>query len=69
MHYIIIKFLIFYKIFLSSILPHKCRFYPSCSSYLLLSVKKFTFYKAFYFFFKRIIKCNCFFSGGYDPVP
>ena len=65
----LINFLKIYINFISIFMCHNCRFYPSCSSYFLLSIKKFNFIKSLFFCLKRIIKCNCFFSGGYDPVP
>lgn len=66
---IFLRIIKLYKIFTNKYLIHKCRFYPSCSSFFLLSLKKFSFFKAIFLFLKRILKCNCFFSGGYDPVP
>ncbi|QQG46797.1 MAG: membrane protein insertion efficiency factor YidD [Candidatus Azosocius agrarius] len=64
-----INFINFYKIYINPYLLHKCRFYPSCSSYILLSIKKLPIIKGLYFSVKRIILCNCFSSGGYDPIP
>ena len=47
----------------------RCRFYPSCSSYALGCYTKFNFFKASFLTVKRILKCNPFFKGGYDPIP
>lgn len=60
----------FYKYCLSPILPHQCKFTPSCSNYFLQSVDNFGFFKGGILGFKRILRCgpwnkNC----GYDPVP
>lgn len=46
-----------------------CRFYPSCSEYGKAAFGKYGFFKAFYFTFKRILRCHPFHPGGYDPVP
>ncbi|MDR2171961.1 MAG: membrane protein insertion efficiency factor YidD [Planctomycetaceae bacterium] len=56
-----------YKIFISPFLPKVCRFEPSCSTYMILAIKK---YGLFYGLFKgvwRICRCNPFCRGGYDP--
>jgi len=46
-----------------------CLFEPSCSEYGLECFKKFSFFKALYLTSYRIIRCNPFNKGGYDPVP
>ena len=51
--------------------PHKlqtCRFYPSCSSYAVESIKKHGPYKGTLKAVFRVAKCNPFCKGGYDPV-
>lgn len=49
--------------------PSSCRYYPTCSEYALEAFQKLGFFKAFYLTSKRILTCNPFFPGGYDPVP
>lgn len=46
-----------------------CLFEPSCSQYGLECFQKFNFFKAFYLTIYRIIRCNPFNKGGFDPVP
>jgi len=46
-----------------------CRFTPSCSSYALLSIKRFGVIEGVLLMFKRLTKCHPFHPGGYDPVP
>jgi len=58
-----------YKIFISSLLPASCRYYPTCSSYAIEALRKHGFLKGFYLSSKRIISCNPYSDGGYDPVP
>ncbi|MBQ7612962.1 MAG: membrane protein insertion efficiency factor YidD [Spirochaetaceae bacterium] len=48
---------------------NKCRFYPTCSNYALESLKKYGILKGMWLALKRILRCNPFCKGGYDPVP
>lgn len=59
----------FYQKFISPLKPPSCRFYPTCSHYGLESVKRFGALKGGYLTFKRILKCQPFHPGGFDPVP
>jgi putative membrane protein insertion efficiency factor len=45
-----------------------CRFYPSCSEYAAISIKKYGTMKGLALAICRISRCNQFFSGGFDPV-
>lgn len=42
---------------------------PSCSQYTYEAIKKYGFVKGWFLGIKRIIRCNPFSKGGYDPVP
>ncbi|MDO5555902.1 MAG: membrane protein insertion efficiency factor YidD [Clostridia bacterium] len=46
----------------------KCKFYPTCSEYMKQSIIKHGSIKGFFLGLKRILKCNPFSKGGYDPV-
>lgn len=46
-----------------------CRYSPTCSNYALEAYQKFNFFKASFLTFYRILRCNPFSKGGYDPVP
>lgn len=60
----------FYKGVISPILPHSCRFYPTCSSYYLEAIDKFGIIKGNIIGIKRIFSCSPFTKkSGYDPVP
>lgn len=61
--------ILFYKRFISPFLPRACRYYPSCSTYTYEAIEKYGVIKGCYLGGKRILKCNPFFDGGYDPVP
>jgi len=58
----------FYRRFISPILPSTCRFYPTCSDYSLQAFEKYGFLKGGFLSAKRILKCNPFHPGGYDPL-
>lgn len=66
MKFIFIKFVRFYQLFISPILPASCRHYPSCSEYSLWQFKHNSFFGAFFATILRILKCNQFFKGGID---
>ena len=46
-----------------------CIYEPSCSEYTYQSIDKFGVFKGSILGIKRIISCNPFSKGGYDPVP
>ena len=46
-----------------------CRFYPVCSVYAVEAIRRFGAFKGFFMSFYRILRCNPFSKGGYDPVP
>jgi uncharacterized protein len=59
-----------YQMTFSRTLPsNTCRFYPSCSHYGYQAVYKFGLIKGSLMAAWRIIRCNPFNPGGYDPVP
>ncbi len=45
----------------------KCKYYPTCSEYMIQAVKK-NGLKGFFQGLWRILRCNPFSKGGYDPV-
>lgn len=69
MKYLFIAVIRLYRLTLSKILPPCCRYYPSCSEYGLTAVRQFGAVKGGYLALRRIIRCNPFGRGGYDPVP
>lgn len=46
-----------------------CKHQPTCSNYALGVLKEFGFIKGTYLTIKRILKCNPWNKGGYDPIP
>ncbi len=59
----------FYRRQISPALPPSCRFLPTCSEYALQAVEKYGALKGGYLALRRILRCNPFHKGGYDPVP
>jgi len=58
-----------YRKFLSPLFPPSCRFTPTCSQYALDAYKTHNFFYATWLSVWRILRCNPFVKGGYDPVP
>ncbi len=46
-----------------------CRFVPTCSQYAQTVIERFGAGKGTYLAVRRILRCNPFCRGGYDPVP
>ncbi|MDQ1341355.1 MAG: uncharacterized protein QG567_2513 [Campylobacterota bacterium] len=55
-----------YQIFISPILPGKCRYYPTCSNYALIQFEKRPVFLAFFSTIFRVLRCNKLFKGGFD---
>ena len=54
--------------FLSKCCHINCKYFPTCSEYTLQAIEKYGVLKGGYLGIKRIIKCNPFSKGGYDPL-
>ena len=59
----------FYQREVSPLFPPRCRYIPTCSEYALEAVEKYGAVKGSFLAAKRILRCNPFHKGGYDPVP
>ena len=46
-----------------------CKYIPTCSNYGLEAIEKYGALKGSFLTIYRIIRCNPFSKGGYDPVP
>jgi len=57
-----------YQIAISRLLGPRCRFYPSCSQYMIDAIRKKGAARGVYMGVVRILKCHPFHPGGYDPV-
>ena len=59
----------FYQRDISPLSTPRCRYIPTCSQYALEAVEKYGAIKGTFLATKRILRCNPFHKGGYDPVP
>jgi hypothetical protein len=57
-----------YQKIISPILPPSCRFYPTCSNYGIEAISKYGVIIGGLKTAWRILRCNPFNKGGYDPV-
>ena len=69
MKYIMIRMIRFYQKYLSPLKSTKCPYFPTCSQYGLEAIKKYGAVKGGLLALWRILRCNPFSKGGYDPVP
>lgn len=58
-----------YQIAISPFLGNNCRFYPSCSSYMIEAIQVHGVFKGLYLGTRRILRCHPYSDGGLDPVP
>ena len=61
--------LAFYKRFLSPLLPRACRFEPTCSVYARQAIERHGLGRGGALAVRRLLKCQPFHRGGFDPVP
>lgn len=66
---IIISIVKLYRKYISPLKKPCCRFTPTCSQYAIEAFEKYGVLKGLYLSVKRILRCNPFCKGGYDPVP
>ena len=66
---VFIKILQFYKKYISPALPSGCIFTPTCSVYAIEAFKKRNFFVSVALIIWRLLRCNSFNKGGFDPVP
>ena len=57
-----------YQRIISPGLPSACRFYPTCSEYGYQAIEKYGIIKGGRMTVWRVLRCNPFSRGGYDPV-
>ena len=58
-----------YRKYLSPMKTTKCPYYPTCSTYALEAINKHGAVKGGVLAAYRLVRCNPFSKGGYDPVP
>lgn len=57
-----------YKKLISPLLGCSCRYHPSCSAYSMGAIDKYGPAKGLWISILRVLRCNQFFKGGFDPV-
>lgn len=57
-----------YQRFISPALPRRCRYEPTCSRYAIEAIREFGILKGVVLAGWRLLRCNPWSDGGYDPV-
>lgn len=60
------------RFYQKDISPYKkpcCKYYPTCSNYAVQAIERFGALKGLLLALYRILRCNPFSRGGYDPIP
>lgn len=58
-----------YQRWISPAMPRRCRYEPTCSAYVAESVRSFGALRGLILGAWRLLRCNPFSRGGFDPVP
>jgi uncharacterized protein len=57
-----------YQIFISPMFGEHCKYYPSCSDYAVQAVQRFGILRGLVLAGWRLLRCNPWSRGGFDPV-
>jgi len=68
MRFVLISLLRIYKVVISPWLPPSCRFTPTCSEYAREAIERHGAFKGTGMAIWRLLRCQPFCAGGYDPV-
>ncbi|AMB92410.1 membrane protein insertion efficiency factor YidD [Aerococcus christensenii] len=69
MNKVFIKGVLFYQKWISPLFSPSCRYFPTCSNYMLQSLAKYGAFKGGLMGIFRILRCHPLAKGGVDPVP
>jgi uncharacterized protein len=58
-----------YQRWISPSMPRRCRYEPTCSDYAMTAVRRFGVSRGVLLASWRLLRCNPFSHGGFDPVP
>ncbi len=64
-----LKLIRFYQTAISPHTSPKCKYFPTCSQYTYEAIERFGAFKGGFMGLWRILRCNPWSRGGYDPVP
>ena len=65
---LVIRLIRLYQKYLAPSLLPSCRFYPSCSDYIIEAIGYFGIARGIFKGLLRVARCNPIFAGGYDPI-
>ena len=57
-----------YQRFISPALPRRCKYHPTCSAYAMQAIERYGILRGAVLAGWRLLRCNTFSHGGYDPV-
>lgn len=69
MKHVLLWLVRFYQTAISPYKKPSCKYYPTCSNYALEAIERFGAFKGTCLALYRILRCNPFSRGGFDPVP
>lgn len=69
MKFILITIVKMYQKFISPLYKPSCRYYPTCSSYMIQAIERHGAFKGLLMGIARILRCHPFAKGGIDVVP
>ncbi len=69
MAYVAVGLVRTYQWTLRPLIGPNCRFLPTCSDYAIEAFRRFGALRGGYLAIRRILRCNPWHEGGYDPVP
>lgn len=66
---LLIRIIKLYQYLISPLMAPTCRFTPSCSQYSIDVLAKHGVFRGSWLSLKRLLRCNPWNHGGYDPAP
>ena len=66
---ILLKLIRYYQTVISPRTGPKCKYFPTCSQYTYEAIERFGAFRGGFMGLWRILRCNPWSKGGYDPVP